>query len=108
VLCSSTPICSAFALSLQRAASALQSIRADDIDAICEKANTIRRNWEQATRARRSALQPAIVSELLTHLYVLIPVFDDPKHCRPTLRTSRPTKASPAQIAWCAAALGRQ
>ena len=37
-------------LSLQRAASALQAIRADDIDAICEKANTIRRNWEQAMK----------------------------------------------------------
>jgi hypothetical protein len=36
--------------SLQRAAVALQQVGTDDVDTICEKANTIRRNWEQALK----------------------------------------------------------
>lgn len=36
--------------SLQRAAIALQRVSPDDIDTICEKTNTIRRNWEQALK----------------------------------------------------------
>jgi hypothetical protein len=36
--------------SLQRAATALQRVSPDDVDTICEKTNTIRRNWEQALK----------------------------------------------------------
>ena len=38
--------------SLQRAATALQQVSPDDIDTICEKTNTIRRNWDKRSRSR--------------------------------------------------------